>query len=185
MAVLRGIGGVAAVLLHGGDEHVALAELRPATRGKDDRRTSMRRGSAPNPQSEGVFHCRGVGSDSGRRVFVGSGQADLCTITWPRTRQSSWGGRGRRATRVGVVARGSAGQLTCELGSWLAREKAVGSGDGLPVCCRCFDDATSLTRDPRLDCRATWHAYRCEVPIGAAGRVGPGQLGPVAAGPCR
>ena len=34
MAVLRGIGEVAAVLLRCGDEHVAPAELRPATRGK-------------------------------------------------------------------------------------------------------------------------------------------------------
>ena len=48
LAVVRGVGGVAAVLLRGGDEYLARAELRPAQRGQRGApRPPLRRSQSP------------------------------------------------------------------------------------------------------------------------------------------
>src|SRR5664279_5325683 len=69
MAVLRWIGGVAAVLLHRGDEHVALAELRPASRGTQGTR-SGRSGSGAT-YATGSFEMLPVAEESARAELVG------------------------------------------------------------------------------------------------------------------
>jgi hypothetical protein len=92
MAILRGIGGVAAVLLRGGDEHVALAELRPAKRGNRacERRQLGEQANtesaatachfvANSPIEAGAFRCVGMAAALEQtRHSAGSRRRDDC-----------------------------------------------------------------------------------------------------------